>query len=263
MISLVCSCGKSYTFKEKFLGQKFRCSDCGTEMIVAEQKVEPSVPEPEMPTEFVVNPEKAAALKAPAPRPQNVAPPEAAPLTPDYGNVAAAPRPTAYPQAPVEEEYVLISNSAPELMREIAMQAPEDSGPPSEALSVILSRAAVAEHLMQLEDTLGVRATPVPVPASVQNKRHKRRPPAEPDLDPTQPEQPVMHHAVEKNSNQLVTILLIIIGILLLGILALLVFNRNGGEKEREASRTVGERLSPEYTEYTMPEKFGCEAASF
>ncbi len=237
MISLVCSCGKSYTFKEKFLGQKFRCSDCGTEMVVEEQAAEASVPEPEMPTEFVVNPEKAAALKAPAPKPQNVVPPEAAPLTPDYGNVAAAPRPNVYSQAPIEEEYVLISNSAPELMREIAMQAPEDSGPPSEALSVILGRAAVAEHLMHLEDTLGVRATPVPVPASVQNKRRKRRPAAELDVDPTQPEQPVMHHAVEKDSSQLVMILLVIIGVLLLGILALLVFHRGGGEKEREASR--------------------------
>ena len=233
MISLTCSCGKSFTFKEKFLGQKFRCSQCGVEMIVAEQVeiVSSNVPEPDMPTEFVANPEQAAALKAPPPKPQPGSTPQtAASLTPDYAAIAAG-KPKN--NAPVEDEYVLISSSAPELLKEIAIRQSEDSGPPSEALSVILGRAAVAEHLMHLEDTLGVRATPVPVPMNVQNKRRKKRSPAEPDIDPTQPERPVLHHAVDNKPNQLVMILLIVIGILLFGILALLLLRRGDTGKEQ------------------------------
>ena len=202
-------------------------------MIVAEQAEIASsfVPEPEMPTELAANPAQAASLKAPPPKPQpGSAPQTAASLTPDYAAlVASKPK----NNAPAEEEYVLISSSAPELLKEIAIQQPEDSGPPSEALSVILGRAAVAEHLMQLEDTLGVRPTPVPVPANVQNKRHKKRSPAEPDIDPTQPERPVMQHAAENKSNQLVVILLIIIGVLLLGILALVFLKRDDSEKKQ------------------------------
>jgi len=236
MISLTCSCGKPYTFKEKFLGQKFRCSQCGTEMTIAEQTVAPSIPEPDLPTEMALNPEKAASLKAPPPQVAQGRPKEAASLTPDYGNLAL-PKPKV--SAPAEEEYVLISSSAPELIKEIAMQAPDDSGPPSEALSVILGRAAVAEHLAHLEDTLGVRATPVPVPVSVQNKRRKRHtsPEPEPEAAPVQPERPTLRHATEKNPNQLVMILLIIIGVLVLGILALLVFRHDGGEKNASLDR--------------------------
>ena len=229
------------------MGQKFRCSQCGAEMIVAEQAEIASsfVPEPEMPTELAANPAQAASLKAPPPKPlPDSTPHTAASLTPDYAALAAG-KPKK--NAPVEDEYVLISSSAPELLKEIAIQQTEDSGPPSEALSVILGRAAVAEHLMQLEDTLGVRATPVPVAAGVQRKRHKRRSPAEPDVDPTQPERPVLRHAAESKSNQqLVTILLIIIGVLLLGILALLILMRGDSEKEQTS-------LSTRQIEWTEP----------
>ena len=206
-------------------------------MTVAQQAVAPSIPEPDLPTEMAMNPEKAASLKGPPPKVQTV-PSAVAPLTPDYGNVVT-PQPKAYANAPAEEEYVLISNSAPELIKEIAMQNPEDSGPPSEALSVILGRAAVAEHLMHLEDTLGVRPTPVPVPVNVQNKHRKRHATAEPEADPTPSERPVLHHATEKNSNSLVMILLIIIGILALGILVLLVFQLGGKGKESSPQSAV------------------------
>ena len=204
-----------------------------------------------MPTELVANPAQAASLKAPPPKPQPGSMQQtAASLTPDYAALAAGKQKN---NAPAEEEYVLISSSAPELLKEIAIQQTEDSGPPSEALSVILGRAAVAEHLMQLEDTLGVRATPVPVPAGVQNKRHKRRSPAEPDIDPTQPERPVLHHATESKSNQqLVMILLIVIGVLLLGILALLLLKR--GDTEKEQTRLPVRQI--EWTEQTLAADF-------
>ena len=227
-------------------------------MTVALPAAAPSVPEPELPTEMALNPEKAAALKAPPPRTslpqgQTVAP-VAAPLTPDYGDVVT-PQSKAYANAPAEDEYVLISNSAPELIKEIAMQTPEDSGPPSEALSVILGRAAVAEHLMHLEDTLGVRPTPVPVPVNVQNKRRKRHVSAEPEADPTPPDRPTMHHAAEKNSNSLVMTLLIIIGILALGILVLLVFQLGGKEKESSQRSAVSGQQSVVSSQHSMGDK--------
>ena len=186
-------------------------------MTVAEQTAAPSIPEPDLPTEFRLNPEKAAALKIPV---QQTTEHEAAPLTPDYENIVAPKQ--KYAPAPVEEEYVLISNSAPEFINEAAMRVPEDSGPPSEALSVILGRAAVAEHLKHLEDTLGVRVTPVPIPVSPQNKHRKKRSLMEPEAVPTETERPVMQHATEKNPNQLVATLSIIIGVLALVILTLL-----------------------------------------
>ena len=224
MISLTCSCGKPYTFKEKFLGQKFRCSQCGTELTVVEQTEEPSIPVPELPTEWALNPEKAASLKVPPPKPQTISQ-DPAPLTPDYGAVAAKPKPKPFSSASAEE-YILISCSAPEYIKEVAMQAPEDSGPPSEALSVILGRAAVAKHLMQLEDTISVRATPVPVPVNLP-KRQKKNTTEEPEPTqpgPIQPEPVAIQHATKKNPYQLVIFLSIIIAILILTILALLVF---------------------------------------
>ena len=224
MLSFTCSCGKPYTFKEKFLGQKFRCSQCGAELIVEEQAAVPSIPEPELPTELALNPEKAASLKAPPPQ---AALQEPAPLTPDYGAVAAPPKPSSFSPAPVEGDYVLISNSAPEYLKEAAMQTPEEAAPPSEALSVILGRAAVAEHLKHLEDTLGIRPTPVPVPVNLPKRRKKdvsQEPEQKSEAAPTPPEPKVMQHVAEKNPNMLIITLLIIIGVLVLGILALLVF---------------------------------------
>ena len=243
MISLTCTCGKSYTFKEKFLGQKFRCSQCGTEQTVVEQPEVLSIPEPVMPTELALNPEKAASLKAP-PLKLQPASQEPAPLTPNYGDVVASPKPGSYSFAPMEEEYVLISDSAPEFLKEVAMQTPEESSPPSEALSVILGRAAVAEHLKHLEDTLGIRATPVPIPVNIP-KRQKKHAPTEPEQEAAlrqpeqseQPEHPVLHHASEKNPFQLVIILFIIIAVLVLIILALLVFQLGGGGGKEHSSQ--------------------------
>ncbi|MCL2305430.1 MAG: hypothetical protein FWC43_08820 [Planctomycetaceae bacterium] len=218
MISLTCSCGKPYTFKEKFLGQKFRCSDCATELTVEEQVEVPSIPEPDFPTELALNPEKAISLRAPQPKQQAVQQ-EAAPLTPDYENIVV-PKPE--PVFMGEEEYILISDSAPEFLNEIAMQVSEDTGPKSEALSMVLGRAAVAERLKHWEDTLGIRVTPVPVPVGPQNKRRKKREDSEIDQAQSQSQLPILHHTEQKNPNQLILTLLIIIGILVLGILILL-----------------------------------------
>lgn len=149
---------------------------------------------------------------------------------------------------PVEDEYLIISNNAPELLNDYAVQPPEDSGPPSEALSVILGRAAVQEHMLNIGDTMGVRPTPVPVQFPAPGKKGKKTSGHDPSilgLNTDEPQHPVLDHGTQqKNPNQIVYILVGIIVALVLVVLAL-VFSMRGrpeaGDRRTETLKIVGE----------------------
>ena len=204
MISLTCTCGKSYSFKPKFQGQTLRCSECNAPLLV------PRIdPEPE-------------------------APKAAAPIAPQQPNFSAKPI-AAAPSQQNAGEYVFVSGSAPTFLKDYAIQEPEDSGPPSEALSVVLSRAAVDEYMLSREDTMGVRATPVPIPQGAVKKIRRNN---ESNIDSTQSEkdeQPVLIHAPQGNTNYLIIGLLIGIFVLLLCIGIYLIVNGGAGGNESSA----------------------------
>lgn len=261
MISFTCECGKPYRFSPKFRGQAFNCSNCGVRLTVPREGEEPVRPVHVQPAQELRevnventpmpqgNPEKNDPGAVSKPKTVELSPATAPDplqsqsvdlylqsLDPaDFARcvveIPSEPTPRAPKNAPAassapKEEYVVVSNSAPVFLKDYALQEPEDSGPPSEALSVILSREAVAQHLLSMEDTLGLRPTPVPLPP--QRKLHKKRtreseePQSAPGKKATSPETPPFEHASRKRPNTLVYALLGTICILLLGIFFLL-----------------------------------------
>ena len=213
MISLTCTCGKSYSFKPKFQGQTLRCSECNAPLVVP--RIDPE-PQPETPV-----------------------PVKSQPISPQPPQ--STPAPESRQNAPNAGEYYFVSGSAPAFLKDFAIQEPEDSGPPSEALSVVLSRAAVDEYMLSREDTLGVRPTPVPIPQGAMKKIRRSR---ESDVDPTQSErheQPVLIHAPQNNTNYLIVGLLVGIFVLLLCIGLYLIFS--GGVSDNESSTAQTQKL--------------------
>lgn len=248
MISFTCQCGKPYRFSPKFRGQKLRCSDCGASLVVPEESQVEEVPVEKVPEAPEAQPAKPA--PAPVEQPQSQSQSQPQPPAAESNEVflqasassfggsiieltndpmPASPMASATPSAAVEQEYYMVSSEAPMFLKDFAITEPEEAGPPSEALSVILSREAVAQHLLNMEDTLGLRPTPVPLPP----QRKQRRTRSEGTFEPydesapnhapkREPQQPVMGHAMEKASNPVIYILLGVIALLLICILVIL-----------------------------------------
>lgn len=226
--------------KEKFIGQKIRCSNCGADLTVPSEN-ETAIPQPDLPTNFhPLKPQvtqQDAQASAPASLSKSISsqPPQQPPRPPQQPQY----QPPQY--QPVEEEYYIIGNNAPELLSDYAVQAPEDSGPPSEALSVILGRAAVQEHMLNIGDTMGVHPTPVPV-AGPTRKKSRGTAGSGPEaqsvlgLNTDEPQRPIMDHGVQKsNSNPIVYILIAVIVVLVLAIVAL-VFTMSGGSNTQNVN---------------------------
>lgn len=231
MISFTCSCGKRYSLKEKYIGQKIRCSDCGSDLTVpreSELELSSDLPTGVMPLKPRLEPQEGS-----SPSPSKGG--QAGSPQPSPHNRVSSPAPSS-PQKQsspfAEEEYYIISNNAPELLNDYAVQPLEDTGPPSEALSVILGRAAVQEHMLNIGDTLGVHPTPVPVGTSKRRERGSSGKDMLPNsilgLNTDEPRRPVLEHAPQKSSNPIVFILVAIIIILVIGILVLLLGTSRG-----------------------------------
>ncbi|MGL6196274.1 MAG: hypothetical protein ACRC2T_15765 [Thermoguttaceae bacterium] len=223
MISLKCQCGKSFTFSPKFKGQKFNCSQCGSALVVPKEEqgvvVEPGIIELPRDAEHVDSFHAVAPTTEDSPVLNSSGggmqmanegvfeiPFEMPVMQQTPANAAVAVNADVKTASKAAEEYYFISGDVPESLKEYAMSVPEDTGPPSEALSVVLSRAAVEEAMTHLEDTLGVRPTPIPI--QVKSNKKRRTPmsgsdnPA--DIGLREREEPnVMQHAPDSKGNML------------------------------------------------------------